>query len=294
MDSLSFFDIDDDHNVFINNNKTSITSMDVFNNFFNTQNNNKERITKENMSDLEGKENVSNLESEENVSDLESKDKEDTEPAYSLVEIRPSNFEKLWFELYSQENSFTFCVTHSNHDKVDKKPKRRIYLCMKRQKYKNDNIIRISSIIGTHDYEMVKNIMITEPRYRQLTKEMKNNVQLLSSCGMQAEVIIECKKCIGGSTDSMYLKLIRKQCNKPGYYIDAKFEGADNHLVVFRQLICEADINITSESAISAISSNQFGSFKHNLQVNFTQLDSIHDHHVFTNKVRKEMSHKQQ
>ncbi|CAG8487169.1 10317_t:CDS:2, partial [Cetraspora pellucida] len=60
------------------------------------------------------------------------------------------------------------------------------------------------------------------------------------------------------------------------------------------KLICEADINITSESAISAISSDQFGSFEHNLQVNFTQLDSIHGHHVFTNKVRKEMSHKQQ
>ncbi|CAG8520478.1 945_t:CDS:2, partial [Cetraspora pellucida] len=157
-------------------NETSITSIDVFNNFFNTQNNNKERMTEENVLNLEGKENMSNLESEENVSDLESENEEDTEP--------------VWFELYSQKKGFTFCVTHSDHNKVDKKP-RQAHVLDERNKghkakdcpyhinlyrWKNDNVIQISSIIGTHDHEMVKNIMMAKPRYRQLTKGMKNNV----------------------------------------------------------------------------------------------------------------------
>ncbi|CAG8520501.1 946_t:CDS:2 [Cetraspora pellucida] len=91
--------------------------------------------------------------------------------------------------------------------------------------------------------------------------------------------------------------ILKIQCCEMNYSIHYRVQLADSGELenqYLDKLICEADINITSESAILAISSDQFGLFEHNLQVNFTQLNSIRSCHVFTNKVRKEMLHKQQ
>ncbi|CAG8634177.1 15354_t:CDS:2 [Cetraspora pellucida] len=159
-------------------------------------------MTKENVSNLEGEDNVSNLESEENVFDLESKDEEDTELAYSLVENQAfESWEAVdkWFELYSQENGFAFCVTYSDHNKVDKKLRHRVYSYIKRQ-----------------NYVQHKEAYVLDER---------NKSHKAKDCPYH------CKKRVEGDAGSTYLELIRKQCDEPGYYIDTKFEGADNYLL---------------------------------------------------------------
>ncbi|CAG8642328.1 16535_t:CDS:2 [Cetraspora pellucida] len=220
--------------------------------------------------------------------DFENKDKEmEPESRYSLT-VNQSF--KTWkavdklLEHYSQERSFAFCITHSEIDKIDNEPWRRVYTCTKGQTYvpckkayilserdrghksvgcpyhiniywwKNDNQIHIFNIIGTHNHKMVQNITMVEARYHQLTKEMQDDVRLLSSCSVQAGAIIEVlqkkylekhiyahnvykiiqaihfENCVASDAGSTYLELIKKQCDEPGYYVNAKFEGADNHL----------------------------------------------------------------
>ena len=102
---------------------------------------------------------------------------------------------------------------------------------------------------------MVQNITMVEARYRRLTKEMQDDVRLLSSYGVRAGAIIEVlqkkypekhiyahnvynmiqairfKNHVANDAGSTYLELIKKQRDEPGYYVNAKFEGADNHLV---------------------------------------------------------------
>ncbi|CAG8581866.1 18902_t:CDS:2, partial [Racocetra fulgida] len=132
----------------------------------------------------------------------------------------------------NQTFRFAFCITHSENDKTDQQPRRRktngcpFYVNLYR--WKNNNQICISSIVGNHSHEIVENVIISEPRYRRLTKEIQDDICLLTSCGVQAGAIVEVLRGDAGST---YLKLIKKQQDKPGYYVDARFEGIDNHLV---------------------------------------------------------------
>ncbi|CAG8474570.1 11868_t:CDS:2 [Scutellospora calospora] len=59
-------------------------------------------------------------------------------------------------------------------------------------------------------------------------------------------------------------------------------------------IACEAETCTESEPAISTIANNQFGSFKHNIHINFADLDNICSSYVFTSKVHNEMSLKKQ
>ncbi|CAG8791836.1 44536_t:CDS:2, partial [Gigaspora margarita] len=129
MNDPLFFDVND-YIYSMSDDETSITSMNT---------NNNEEVTEENKLDVEGANELtySLVESEENESYLES-EYEDTESIFSLDEnqvfISWKEVDKC-FECYGQANCFAFCVTHSENDKVDNKPQRRVYGCTKRQKY---------------------------------------------------------------------------------------------------------------------------------------------------------------
>ncbi|CAG8506805.1 8847_t:CDS:10, partial [Cetraspora pellucida] len=161
--------------------------------------------------------------------DFEDKDKEmEPESRYSLT-INQSV--KTWkavdelLEHYSQKRGFAFCITHSEIDKVDKELRCRVYTCTKGQTYVSHKEAHILSERNQNHKSMVQNITIVEARYCQLTKEMQDDVRLLSSCAIHFE------NHVASNADSTYFKLIKKQHDEPGYYVNAKFEGADNHLV---------------------------------------------------------------
>ncbi|CAG8513482.1 6653_t:CDS:10 [Cetraspora pellucida] len=172
---------------------------------------------------------------------FENKDKKiKPEPRYSLT---VNQFFKTWK------------AVDDEIDKVDKEPRHRVYTCTKEQTYVPHKEAHILSERDRGHKSMVQNITIVEARYCQLTKKMQDDVRLLSSCGVQAGAIIEVlqkkypkkhiyvhnvynmiqaihfENCVASDAGSTYLELIKKQYDKPGYYINAKFEEADNHLV---------------------------------------------------------------
>ncbi|CAG8630529.1 7216_t:CDS:2, partial [Cetraspora pellucida] len=205
MSNLHIFGANNDHDSFISTDMNgNETFSDVFNDF-NLQNNDDERV----------------IESYE--SDMESEFKESTESKYTLAENQIFESWKSVNEevIQKKKNGFGFCITRSEIDKVDKKPRRHVYSYTKGQKYvqhkeahvldernkghktggcpfhinvyrwKDNDQIRISNIIGTHNHEMVENITMVEPRYQQLTKNMQDEIRLLASSSVRAGAIIE-------------------------------------------------------------------------------------------------------
>ncbi|CAG8783014.1 15737_t:CDS:2, partial [Racocetra fulgida] len=105
-------------------------------------------------------------------------------------------------------------------DKSDEIPRHRVYYCFKGRRYeakkkahtleernkthensdcdyhinfqrwKSDNQVHISGIIGKHSHQMSNNIQMTAPQYRRLTSEMREDIELLSASGVRTGAII--------------------------------------------------------------------------------------------------------
>ncbi|CAG8779497.1 8876_t:CDS:2, partial [Cetraspora pellucida] len=178
IDNLDFFNVD--NNFGVNNNKSfmnvnmnynkSFISVDMTDNKISEDFYNDERMDDNNKSELGDHE-----EHEKNI-----------RFAYPLVKSQV-------FESWK-------AIDYEN-DKSDETPWRHVYMCTKGQRYmphkeahilvEINNQIRISSIVSTHNHEMIQNITMVESRYSRLTKEMKDNVRLLTSCSFRAGSIIE-------------------------------------------------------------------------------------------------------
>lgn len=121
---------------------------------------------------------------------------------------------------HARIRGFAFVITKSELAK-DGHPRRRIYTCMKGQRFKprkeahvlderdrghngincsfhvsiyrgkKENVIYISSILGEHNHAMVEDIELLAPKYRKLTPAMQSDVELMASCGVRAGAIIE-------------------------------------------------------------------------------------------------------
>ena len=190
-----------------------------------------------------------------------------------------------WLDNHGIEHGFAFTITHSEKDKEDGFPRRRTYTCMKGRAYvprknahtsedrnrghhssdcmfrinayrwKQDNLVHISKVNGTHNHELVENIHMVAARYRKLSSEMIEDVRLLATCGVRAGAIIEVlqrknpgqhiharniynmvqsirfQKGVTSDAGSMYLELVKQQKENPTLHVDTRFEGQDNHLV---------------------------------------------------------------
>ncbi|CAG8717252.1 7941_t:CDS:2, partial [Racocetra fulgida] len=85
-----------------------------------------------------------------------------------------------------------------------------------------------------------------ESTYLLKNQEMQENIRLLATCGVRADTIIEVlqkkntekyiharnKHKVARDAGNTYLELIKRQQKEPSFYINAKFEGIDNHLVI--------------------------------------------------------------
>ncbi|CAG8538409.1 4203_t:CDS:10, partial [Scutellospora calospora] len=197
-------------------------------------------IASENILDDFGEQQISEnaFDNFNNEADFEDEDEEmEPEPRYLLTVNQSFKTWKAVDELlehYSQEKGFAFCITHSEIDKVDKEPRHRVYTYTKGQTYMPR---KEAHILNKRD----------RARYCQLTKEMQDDVRLLSSCSMQAGTIIEVlqkkylekhiyahniyniihairfENCVTSDAGSTYIELIKKQCDEPGYYVNARF-----------------------------------------------------------------------
>ncbi|CAB4375740.1 unnamed protein product [Rhizophagus irregularis] len=56
---------------------------------------------------------------------------------------------------------------------------------------KRDNLVYITKINGEHNHPLVKNINMVASHYRKFTLEMRDDVKLLTTCGVRAGAIIE-------------------------------------------------------------------------------------------------------
>ncbi|CAG8724192.1 1521_t:CDS:2, partial [Rhizophagus irregularis] len=149
---------------------------------------------------------------------------ENLEPLYPItLEMTFTNWKKLdeFLENHGLERGFAFTITHSDKDKEDGFPRRRIYACSKGRSYnqqknahtdenrnrghhttdckfhvnayrrKKDNLIHITKIDGEHNHDLVDNIRMVTPHFRKLTPEMYDDVALFAACGVRAGTIIE-------------------------------------------------------------------------------------------------------
>src|SRR4051794_24893548 len=126
-----------------------------------------------------------------------------------------------WLANHELEQGFAFTITHSDKDRQDGLPRRRVYTCTRGRKYvpkkeahtkenrntghntdgckfhvnvyrrKTDNLVHITMIENQHNHELVNNIAALAPCYRRLTAEMCDDVKLLASCGVRSGAIIE-------------------------------------------------------------------------------------------------------
>ena len=116
---------------------------------------------------------------------------------------------------------FAITITHSEKDKEDGLPRRRIYACSRGRRHmpkkeahtkesrnkgysstdckfrvnayrrKNDNLVYITKVENQHNHELVENIAILAPSYRKFTQEMSDDVRLLTECGVRPGAIID-------------------------------------------------------------------------------------------------------
>ncbi|CAG8554773.1 822_t:CDS:2 [Rhizophagus irregularis] len=104
---------------------------------------------------------------------------------------------------------------------------------------------------GEHNHALVENIGMIASRYRKLDPD---DIKLLATCGVRAGAIIEVlqkkhpdkyvharivynvdqviqhKNSGTGDAGSMYFELTKQQQEDSTFYVDAYFEGKDNHL----------------------------------------------------------------
>ena len=139
---------------------------------------------------------------------------------WSLLE-KTNFFILRWLENHGLEQGFAFTITHSNKDRQDGLPRRRIYTCTRGQKYvprkeahtkesrntghntdgckfhvnayrrKTDNLVHINKVKNQHNHELVDNIAALASCYRKLTPAMCDDIRLLAACGVHAGAIIE-------------------------------------------------------------------------------------------------------
>ncbi|PKK61223.1 hypothetical protein RhiirC2_792136 [Rhizophagus irregularis] len=173
---------------------------------------------------------------DEQLSDEEEEADEDKELLYPIVlEMVFTDWTKLdeWFDNHGLERGFAFTITHSEKDKEDGLPRRRIYSCMRGRRYvpRKEAQINDERDTGHHTVEgnHNENIGMVASRYRKLNSEM-------TTCGVRAAI-----RNKNGTSDagSMYLELMRQQREDPTFYVDAHFEGQDNHLV--RLFVAQSD-----------------------------------------------------
>ncbi|CAG8591191.1 8611_t:CDS:2, partial [Cetraspora pellucida] len=303
MDNLNFFDVDNDFGM--NNNK-SFMSIDMnYNKSFMSVDMNNKKIS----GDFYNDERMDN--NNESELDNHEEHEENTRFAYPLVKSQV-------FESWK-------AVDYEN-DKSDETPRRHVYMCTKRQRYvphkeahilgerdwdhktigcsfhinlywwKNDNQIYISSIVSTHNHEMIQNITIVKLRYRRLIKEMQDDVRLLTSCSVRASSIIEVlqqknpekyihtynvynmiqtiyyESRVAGDAGSTYLELIKKQYNDSGYFVEAKFEGTNNYL-------------ITNKVSTEMFTDDMFDAFVIELEELISDLDYEHFHEIWKSAI---------
>ncbi|PKC14927.1 hypothetical protein RhiirA5_408836 [Rhizophagus irregularis] len=110
---------------------------------------------------------------------------------------------------------------------------------------------QLSAIDGEHNHALVENIGMIASRYRKLDPD---DIKLLATCGVRAGAIIEVlqkkhpdkyvharivynvdqviqhKNSGTGDAGSMYFELTKQQQEDSTFYVDAYFEGKDNHL----------------------------------------------------------------
>ncbi|CAB5382761.1 unnamed protein product [Rhizophagus irregularis] len=131
------------------------------------------------------------------------------------------NYNSGLIDKHGLEKGFAFTITHSDKDKHDSFPRRCTYACIKGRAYvprkeahinkerdrghhsgdckfyinayrrKRDNLVYITKINGEHNHPLVKNINMVASHYRKFTLEMRDDVKLLTTCGVRAGAIIE-------------------------------------------------------------------------------------------------------
>ncbi|CAG8655849.1 245_t:CDS:2, partial [Diversispora eburnea] len=168
-----------------------------------------------------------------------------------------------WLKNYGLEQGFAITITHSEKDKKDGLPQRRIYTCTRGRKYtprkeahtkesrnaehntgncqfrvntycqKNDNLVYITKVENQHNHKLVETIAALASSYQKFTPEMQEDIRLLATCGVRSGAIIEVlrHKNLGNDAGSIYLNLIKQQQENPSFYVDAQFEGQENRLV---------------------------------------------------------------
>ncbi|RIB25160.1 hypothetical protein C2G38_2166612 [Gigaspora rosea] len=190
-----------------------------------------------------------------------------------------------YFAKHGCERGFAFLLVKSELDKNDRIPQYRVYYCSKGrrfeskkkahtleerskthkntgcefhinfQRWKNDNQIRISGIIGKHSHQMSENIQMVASQYHCLTPEMQKDIELLATSSVHTGAIInvlthkypdqyihaccvynivqniKAEKGKLSNAGAAYKELMRRKQETPGWFVDAKFEGSYNHLM---------------------------------------------------------------
>ncbi|CAG8572587.1 2066_t:CDS:2, partial [Scutellospora calospora] len=231
------------------------------------------------------------LRSEESNSLVESEAKAKTdltdseEGLYSLTKGQISVLiNESWLDKYSHERGFAFSLVKSELDKNDGIPRHRVYYCSKGHRYeakkkahileernkahensgceyhlnfqrwKSNNQVHISDIIGEHSHPISDNIQMAVSKYHRLISEIQDDIELLAASGVRTGAIInlltqkypdqyiythsvynviqvaKAEKRKLSDASATYKELMHRKQEMPSWYVDAKFEGSDNHL----------------------------------------------------------------
>ncbi|CAG8677949.1 2315_t:CDS:2, partial [Cetraspora pellucida] len=186
----------------------------------------------------------------------------------SLVEFKAetdlTDSEKGLYFLTKRQSFTNWKYVENELDKNNRIPRHWVYYCSKECHYKakkkthmleERNKTHKNSIISKHSHPISDNIQMAAPQYHYLTSEMRDDIKLLAASSVCTGTIInmlthkypdqyihahsvyniiqvvKAEKEKLSDADATYKELMHRKQKMPGWYVDAKFERSDNHLV---------------------------------------------------------------